>query len=186
MLDNCLTASERPRNGCNTALGDREEHVYDSLSCYKRSIQRKLLHIWTSFTNRPLLHHGKLFIAVFCRNNRHYFLYRKFAGLDLLHSSGNAIRNHDLLFNYLCLLYRTQHVAGFYFVADLGNRNKLPFLISLQGSNLNAALKVISRNLHNIIKRTLNSVINTCDKTRSKFNGHRRARRFYRFAWSKT
>ncbi len=144
MLDNCLTASEWSRYGCNTALCNREEHIYNSLSCYKRSIQRKLLHIWTSFTNRPLLHHGKFFVAVFGRNDRDNFFYCKFTGFDLFYLSGNSVRYHDLLLNNGCLLNCTKHIACFYFIADLRNRNKVPFLISLQGSNLNTALKVIS------------------------------------------
>ena len=167
MLDNCLTASEWSRNGCNTALCNREEHVYNSLSCYKRSIQRKLLHIWTSFTNRPSLHHSKLFVAVLGRYHCHHLFDSEISGLNLLYLTGHSVRNHDFLLNYLRLLYRTQDVACFYLVSDLCHRNESPFLISLQRSNLDTTLKVISRNLHNIIKRTLNSVINACDKTRS-------------------
>ena len=144
MLDNCFTTSEWSWNGRNTALCNREEHVNDSLACNKGSIQRKLLHIWTSFTNRPSLHHGKLFVAILGRNYRYNLFHCEISGLNLLHFTGYSVGNHNFLLNYLSLLYRTEYVACFYFVSDLCNRNESPLLISLQGSNLNTTLKVIS------------------------------------------
>ena len=58
MLDYCLSTSERSRNGRNTALGDWEECVDNTLSCYKWHLRWKFLLIRTTATNRPLLHHS--------------------------------------------------------------------------------------------------------------------------------
>ena len=167
MLDDCLSASERSRNRCNTALGNREKCVDNTLSCYKRHLRRKFLLIRTTATNRPLLHHSQFFFAFFCFNNCNNIFYCKCAFFDFLDCSFNSVRNHDLLLYKNCFLNCTDHISCLYFISNLYSRNELPFQISLKRRNFNSSFQVVSGNLHNIIQWSLDSVIDTCDQTRS-------------------
>ena len=131
VLDNCLTASERSRNCGNTTLCNREEGIYYSLSCNKRHYRWDLLYIWTSSTNRPFLHKGKLSVTLVCGNYTYHLINGEVSCLDLLDSSLYTIRDHDLLGNNHSLLNRTYYVSGCNLIADLGNRDKRPLDISL-------------------------------------------------------
>ena len=55
-------------------------------------------------------------------------------------------------------------------------RYEVPSLVSLKRRNFNTTLKeVTSCNLHDVIQRSLDTIVNTTDQTRSKFYTHRLA-----------
>ena len=132
MLNDSLTASERSRHGCHTALCNREERIDHTLPGYKRHLRRKLSLIWTAFSHRPLLHQSKLPLSCFRCYNCNHFFYCKFTCFDLFDRTFYTIWNHDLLLYYRGLLHRTDHISGLYFISCLDSRNKFPFQISLQ------------------------------------------------------
>ena len=144
MLDDCLTASEWSGNCGNTALCDREESINDTLSGYQRHIKRQLLYIRTSPSYRPFLHHGQFFVAVFCFNHSDHFFHGMFSGSNLFNSTFHAVGNHDLLLYNRRFLNGSQHISGLYLISHFCNRDKFPFLISLQGRNLYTSLQVVS------------------------------------------
>ena len=69
MLRDCLTGTERSGDSSDTALCDREESIDYALTGDERLDRRKFFLVRTSAADRPLLHHGELFVAVFRLND---------------------------------------------------------------------------------------------------------------------
>ena len=183
MLNNRLTASERSRNGSHTTFGDWEHTVNNSLSCYERLFWRKLFLIRTTFTNRPFLHHGQLFVSVFCLQYTYNFFYGKLTGFDLFDFTFYIWRNHNLLFHNDGLFYCTKYVSAFYFISDLCNRYEVPLFVSFQCRNLNTSLQAVASGyFHNIVQWSLDTIVDAGDQSRSQFYGKRYFHGFYRLA----
>ncbi|CDB00655.1 unknown [Lachnospiraceae bacterium CAG:215] len=186
MLDHGLSASERSRNRCHTAFCDREKCIDDTLSRYKRHLRRQFLLIRTSAADRPFLHHRQFLVPVLRLDNADNILHGELTGFDLFNFSFHSVRNHDLLLYNDRLLYGSEHVALRDFVSNLHGRNKFPFQIPFQGRYFHTTFQAVSRNFHDIIQRSLDSVVNTCDQSGSQFNGHRYAHRLHRFSRSES
>jgi len=187
MLNDGLAGSERSRNGCNAALGDREECVDDPLSCDQRLCRRKFFLIRTAFSDRPFLHERQFFIAVLRSDDRDGFFHGKGTGLDVFDGSFDSVRHHDLLRHDGSFFNGSEDVAGNDFVAGLRSRLKVPFLRTVQRRYFNAPRQVIRmRLLHDSVQRTLNAVVNGADESRSQFNGQRNIHGFNRLARAKS
>ena len=187
MLDNRLAASERAGNCCHTTLGNREHGINNTLSCYQRFSWRKFLLIWTATSYRPVLHQGQLFIAVCCGKNCNGLIHGKLAGFNFLQSTFHIGRYHDLLCNNDSLLNGSKNIAALQRISHLRNRNEIPFFVPLQGRNLNASFQVVAAcYLHDVIQRTLYSIVNACNKARTKLHGKGHLHGLYRFSRTKS
>ena len=186
MLNDSLTASKRARYCCHTALRDREEGINDTLPGYKRHLRRKFSLIWTAFSHRPLLHQSKLPLSCFRCYNCNHFFYCKFTCFDLFDRPFYSIRNHDLLLYHRRLLDRTDHISFFDFISDFNSRNKLPFQISFQRRNFHTPLQTVARDFHDIIQRSLDSIVNAGNQPRSEFYGHWHFHGFHRLSRSES
>ena len=181
MLDNCLTASEWSRNRCHTAFCDREKRIDNTLTCNQRHLRRQLLLIRTALSYRPSLHHRELLVSLRCGEYGNRLLHCKGTGTDLLYSSLYIRRHHNFLLYDNRFLNSPKHVAAFHFVSYLCNRDKFPFLISFQRRNFYSTFQAVSTcRLHNIVERSLDPIVDTCDQSRSKLYGHRHIHGFYR------
>ena len=85
-----------------------------------------------------------------------------------------------------CLLNSAQHVACLYLVAGFGSRGELPLFRVVERGNVDTALEVCARDLHYLVQRALDSVINSADKSGAELNGQRSAGALYGFAGAET
>ena len=176
MLDNCFAASERSGNRSHSSLCYREECIYNSLSCDKWHDRWYLFLIWTALTNRPLLHECQLPVTLVCLNHTHSLLNCEFSCLYLFDGSCHTIRHHDLLCDDHSLLNCSYHIACRHLITHLGSRHKCPLDISLQRWDFNSSLQVVTTYLHDIIQRSLDSIVYTAYKSRSQLNRQRHSR----------
>ena len=68
------------------------------------------------------------------------------------------------------LLNGADDVACPELVADLGNGVELPLLVVVERGNVNASLEVGARDLHDLIERSLDTVVDSADKTGTQLN----------------
>ncbi len=187
MLSNCFSASERSGNCSNSALCNRKKTVNNSLSCNKRHIRRKFFCVWSALTYSPFLKKIQFFFLTVFRLNYAYRLINwKFTFSNRYDCSTDAVRNHDFMKYYICFRYCANYISALYCITCFYRWSKCPFLITFKRWYLNAPRKIVSAYLTNIIKRTLNTVIDTSDKPRTEFCTHGLTCRFNSFTCSKT
>ena len=187
MLDNGLAASERARNCCHTTLGDWEHGVNNTLTGYQRFGRRKFFLIWTATSYRPVLHQCQFFISICCGKNCNGLVHGELTGSDLFQSTLHIGWYHDLLCNNDSLLNGSENIATFQLISHFRNRDEIPFFVPLQCRYLNTSFQVVAAcYFHNVIQRTLDSIVNTCDKARSQFHGKGNFHRLYRFSRAKS
>ena len=187
MLRYCLTASEGAGDSSHTTLGDGKHTVNNTLSGNQRHVRRQFFLIRTSSSHRPFLHQAQLFFSVFCFQYAHCLFYVKRSSFDLFDLTFYIRRYHDFLSYNHGFLYGTKDISAFYFIADLGCRHKFPFLITFQGRHLNTTFQAVASGcLHNIIQRSLDTIVDTGDQARTQFHGKGYFRRLNRFTGTKT
>ena len=84
------------------------------------------------------------------------------------------------------LLNGAKRVACLHLVADLGDGLKVPFLFVVERGNVDASFEVGAGDLHNLVERTLNAVVNRADQAGAQLNGQRRTGGFNGFAGAET
>ena len=173
MLCYSLTTAEGAGDGCNTAFGNGEECVDNTLPCYQQRVGCFFYFVRTFLTNGPFLHHRYFDVfALFVCNDTNGFFYGKLTDIDFFDGTFYAIRNHDTAFYYRCFLYFTDDVACFYNIADLACGFKFPFLFSVQRRCFYALMNVCAADFIQLFQRTLNPIINGGNQTRAQFNAH--------------
>ena len=90
----------------------------------------------------------------------------------------HAVRHHNFVQNNGCFLHGTHYVACNQFVADLSHGDKVPLAVSVHAVYFDTAPDTRARLLHEDVQRTLNTVKNTFDKSRSKLHRQGRARAY--------
>ena len=186
MLDNRLAASKRPRNCRHSSFCNREEGIDYPLSCDKRHLRRKFLPVRASSSNWPFLHHRQFFCSLIRIDDRNHFFYREDSSSDLTHRAFHSPRHHDLLLHKNRFLYRSDHISRFHLISRLCQRYEFPFQIPFQRRYFDSSLQIVSGNLHNVVQRSLYSVINTCDQSGAEFYRHRNSHGFHRFSRTKS
>ena len=159
MLYNRFTRAERSRNSGYTALCKRKECVNRSLTCCEKNIRRELSLVRSAHTNRPFCKHFNFgfFLAVVNYGNN--LVNCKVALADFFNSALNLVRNEDFVQNSVSFLDSAEHIACNNLVTRLYFRGKVPFLVVVERGNVNASFEVCSCDLHNFVKRALNTVV---------------------------
>ena len=70
------------------------------------------------------------------------------------------------------------HVAADDLVSNFYRGSELPLLVSLERWHLDSARKIVAADLADVVERTLYTVVNAADKTRSELGAHGFARGF--------
>ena len=83
--------------------------------------------------------------------------------------------------NSIGFLYGADCITGYDLVAGFNLGSKVPFFAVIKRRYLNASGKAVSGNLHNLLKGTLNTVVDGADKSRSQLNRKRCTCRFNYF-----
>ncbi len=171
MLDDGLTGTERSGNRGNTALGDGEEAVDDTLTGDQRGVGSELGLVGTALTDRPLLGHGDIHIALFGLNDRYGLADIEGAGLDRLDLSGNPVGDHYLLCNNGCLLDSSDDVTGFNLVADSRCSHEVPLLLLIEGGNFDTAGQPVrAGHLHDDVQGPLDTIVDGTNEAGSEVN----------------
>ena len=176
MLYNRFTGTERARNSGGTAFGDWEQGVDDALSGDHREIRRQLLLVWTLYTDRPSLQHADVVdVAVFILDLGDGLGDVVAAGIELDDLTLGALGHHDPVGDNRGLLNGAQHVAHHNLVADLGGRDKVPFLFVVQRGHFDASGDIASGNFPDLGQRTLDAVEDAGQHAGSQLDGQRSA-----------
>ena len=171
MLNNGFTRTERAGNRRNAALCEGEEGVDRSLTCGQQNVGRELLLVRSANADRPLCKHCNVLPAVFGLDYGDNVVACKLAFLNLGNSTADFVGNENFVKYSGGLLNSTEHIACRNLVAGFSDGLERPFFAVVKRGNVNAALKVCSGNLHNLVKRALNTVVNSADKSGTELNG---------------
>ena len=176
VLHHGLAGAEGAGDCRRAALGDGEHGVDDPLTGAQRPLGRILLRIGTAHTDGPLLEHGEGdFPAVLGLEGGDGLRHVEGAALDGGDGAAHGGRHHDLMEHNGRLLNCAQNVAADDLIAHLGHRVELPLLLVVHGGDLHAAGDAGTHLLHDLLQRTLDSVINALDHAGAKLHAHRRA-----------
>ena len=80
------------------------------------------------------------------------------------------------------LLNGADDVARVQLVAGLRNGLEMPFLFVVEGGHVDTSFEVGARDLHDLVQRTLDAVVDRADQTGTELNGERSAGGLHGFA----
>ena len=177
MLHHGLARAEGAGDGGGAALGDGEEGVDDPLTGAQGRSGGVFVLIGTAYADGPLLHHGqvdRLALGGFQHGHRvlHGVVARLGHQLQLAAQIGG---HHDLVEHHAGLLDGADHVAALDGVARLGHGGEVPFLLPVQGGNLDTAGDVGARPLHDLLQGALDAVVNILNEARPQLHRQRGA-----------
>ena len=183
VLNDRFTGPEGAGNSSNTAFGNGEEGIDNTLTGDQRHIGSQLLLIGAALADGPALHKGQIFFAVFGRYGSDRLVDGKTSGRDRGKSTFDPVGDHDLLGDQGRFFDGSDDVAGNYLVADLGGSFKVPFLFAVQRRYLDTAGQQIGTgDFHDLVQGTLDTIVDRSDQTGAQFDGKRHICGFYRFA----
>ena len=187
MLCHCFSSTETARNCCCTAFCNGEKGIQDTLSGYQRNACRETFVGWSWNTNRPFLSKGDLFLAAVRKTNSYDRLQNGISSirnsLNNLSLSSNCRRNHGFVKNGSCLLCLSNNSSCAYHISNLNGYVYIPFLGSVKGINADTTGNIFTGGLGNLLQRTLDTIENIVDDSRSKKNGNGIACSYYCISW---
>ena len=179
VLNDGLARAERAGNCRSTALCYREERVDYSLSGVHRARRHALGCIGSAYTDRPLLHQGKLMLFAFViLKHGNGLRYGEVAALDAQKLAAHVGRHHYFVQNGACFLNGTDNVAACKLIALVCGRRECPLFLAVERRNVGAAAYGRAGQLADLRQWALDTVVDILQHTRSELDGHRHARAF--------
>ena len=173
MLCHGLSCTKSARNSGSTAFGDGEKCVKDTLACNKRNTCREtqLCRSWN--TDRPFLCKRQ----IFCGSVRQFNGYNRFQNVVLSIRSCfddssvlDRRRNHGFMKNGGCFLCLGNDRTGTHNIPLLNCNMSVPFFLCIQRIYTDTSGNIFSGGFCNFLQRTLDSVKNVVDDSRSQKN----------------
>ena len=144
VLDDRLAAAEGPGDCCHAAAGDGKEGVDDALARDHGLRGRKLLAVRPPFADGPLAEHTYLLLPRLVAEDAHRIGNGELALFDGSHFAVHAVGHEDAVGNDLRLLHGTEDIALFNDVARLDGRDEVPFALSVEAVDGDAARNAVA------------------------------------------
>ena len=176
MLHHGLAGAEGAGHGRRAALGNGEHGVDNPLAGAQGPLRGVLLLIGTADTDGPLLDHGQRHVfPVLGGQGGNGLRHIKGTALDVLDGALQVGGHHDFVEHNGSLGHGADDVAAGDLVAGLGGGGEVPLLLPIHGGNLHAAGDVGAHLLHDLLQRTLDTVVDALNHAGSKLHAHRSA-----------
>ena len=186
MLCHSFSSTETARNRCCTTLCNWEKGIQDTLSGYKRHACRETLVGRSWHTDRPFLRKCDIALTAVRKTNRYNRVKDGICSvrncLDNL-SLSNCWRNHGFMKNGSCFLSLGNDSTCAYHISNFNSYMNIPFLSSIKGINTYTTGNIFSGGFCDLLQRTLDTVENVMNDSRSQKNGNSIACSHYCIAW---
>ncbi len=104
------------------------------------------------------------------------------AAVNFFNGSLNSVGNHNFMYYRRGFINCAENVAALNLIACAGSCLKVPELFAAERRNINTSLKVGSAEPHNLLKRSLNTVVNRTYKAGAQLYRKRHSRCCYALA----
>ena len=149
----------------------REKSINNALTRNKRNIGRKLFGIRSSLSDRPFLHKPEVLFNSVCSLDAAHNIRDRIISLgDAFHGSDKSGREHNFVADNISLLNGAEYISADHLVPDLNGGDEVPELFPIQCGNFNSSCKVVSRQLTDFLKRSLNTVKDSLNKSGTELN----------------